>query len=339
MSEKRYGMSIPIVGLDIGKDQLEVVLLRPEQPPEQAQFANTPKGFGQVWRFLKKRQAQQAHVCMEATGLYYEQIADFLYEQGLKVSVVNPARIKAYAQSQLSRNKTDKLDALTIADFCQRQQPPRWTPPTPAWRHLRALVRHLDDLQPDLQRQRNRLHARQYASQPVATVTDHLHAHIELLQRQVKQVKQAIAEHIDQQPDLKADRALMASISGMGDLTASKLLAEIPDIRLFDDVRQLVAVAGLNPRHHQSGTSIRGKTPISKMGHASLRATLYMPAGVAKTHNPVLRAFAQRLEQHDLHGMEIIVVVMRKLLHLVYGILKSGQPFDPQYLEQTGVAP
>ena len=328
-------MMTPILGLDIGKDQIDAVLLRAEHEPEHAVFDNTPKGFNHLWRFLKKRAAHQARVCMEATGLYYEQVADFLHEKGATVSVVNPARIKAYAASQLTRNKTDKLDAHTIADFCRTQHPAVWTPPDTAWRQLRALVRHLDDLQQDLQRQRNRLHAREQASEPVVTVTDHLRTHIALLETQMEQVKQAINDHIDQHPGLKADRDLMTSISGIGDLTAGKLLAEIPDITLFDNVRQLVAFAGLNPRHHQSGTSIRGKTKISKMGRSSLRATLYMSAIVAKTHNPILRTFAQRLEQRGLCPMEVVVAVMRKLLHLIFGILHSRQPFDPLHLEKV----
>lgn len=327
-------MNIPIVGIDIGKDQMEVVLQRANHEPEPAQFDNSRPGFKQLWSFLKKRQARSAHVCMEATGLYYEQLADFLHDQGMTVSVVNPARIKAYAASQLARNKTDQLDARMIADFCRTQQPPSWTPPSAEWRHLRALARHLDDLQTDLQRQRNRLHARQVAAQPVPTVEDHLKQQMTLLQQQIAQVKQAMNDHIDQYPDLKRDRDLMTSIPGIGDLTANKLLAELADITLFDDVRQLVAFAGLNPRHRQSGSSVRGKTRISKMGRASIRAALYMPAVVAKNHNPPLRAFAERLAQAGHCEMAITVAVMRKLLHLVFGILKSQQPFDPHYLEK-----
>jgi len=324
-----------ILGLDIGKDQLDGLLLREGHEAEHARFDNSQTGFKKLWRFLKKRKAQPIHVCMEATGLYYEPIADFLHQQGAAVSVVNPARIKAYAASQMTRNKTDKLDAALIADFCRTQQPSIWTPPSPAWRELRALARHLEDLQEDLQRQRNRLHARQQASDPVSTVVDNLHTHIQLLTDQIEQVKQAMNNHIDQHPDLKRDRDLMSSISGIGDLTAAKLLAEFHDIHLFDNVRQLVAFAGLNPRQHQSGSSIRGQTKISKMGCSSIRAALYMPAVVAKTHNPILRAFAERLEQRGLCPMEIVVAVMRKLLHLIFGILRSGQPFDPTYLRKT----
>jgi len=332
-------MTTLCLGLDIGKDQLDAALLRPGHELEQAQFDNTKPGFNQLGRFLKKRQAKQVHVCMEATGLYYEQIADFLHAKGATVSVVNPARIKAYADSQLSRKKTDKLDAALIADFCQRQQPAPWTPPSAEWRQLRALVRHLDDLQTDLQRQQNRLHARQIAAESVLTVEDNLKQHIQLLQQQIAQVKQAMNDHIDQYPDLKRDRDLMASIPGIGDLTANKLLAELADIRLFDDVRQLVAFAGLNPRHHQSGSSVRGQTRISKLGRASIRASLYLPAVVAKTHNPILHAQAERLAQRGLCQMEIIVALMRKLLHLVFGILKSGQPFDPHYLDKAAATP
>jgi transposase len=326
-----------ILGLDIGKEQLDGILLRDGHEAEYARFDTSQAGFKKLWRWLKKYQAQPLHVCMEATGLYYEPIADFLHQQGALVSVVNPARIKAYAASQMTRNKTDKLDASLIADFCRTQHPPIWTPPSPEWRELRALARHLEDLQEDLQRQRNRLHARQQASHPVATVVDNLQTQIHLLTAQMEQVKQAMNHHIDQHPNLKRDRDLMSSISGIGDLTAAKLLAEFHDIHLFDNVRELVAFAGLNPRQHQSGSSIRGQTKISKMGASSIRAALYMPAVVAKTHNPILRAFAQRLEQRGLCHMEIVVAVMRKLLHLVYGILKSGQPFDPHHLEKTAV--
>jgi transposase len=331
-------MTPPYLGLDIGKDQLDAVLLRADHEPEHAQFANTQTGFNQLWRFLKKRQAKHVQVCLEATGLYYEQVADFLHEKGVTVSVVNPARIKAYAASQLARNKTDKLDAQTIADFCRTQQPPAWTPPRTEWRHLRALARHLDDLQTDLQRQHNRLHARQQAAESVPTVEDNLKQQINLLQHQIAQIKQAMNDHIDQHPDLKRDRDLMTSIPGIGDLTANKLLAELADITLFDNVRQLVAFAGLNPRHHQSGSSIRGNTKISKMGRASIRAALYMPAIVARTHNPTLRLFADRLEQAGHCAMQIIVAVMRKLLHLLFGILKSGQPFDPHFREKTAAS-
>jgi transposase len=163
-------------------------------------------------------------------------------------------------------------------------------------------------------------------------VREQLQRHIALLDEQIDQIKHHIQDHLHQHPDLRQQKELLTSIPGIGDLTAAKLLAQIPNIRAFDDPRQLVAFAGLNPSQHQSGNSRRSKTPISKQGHACLRAALYMPAISAKQHNPLLRAFALRLSQRGLSGLEIVVAVMRKLLHLVYGILKSGLPFDPLYL-------
>jgi transposase len=124
---------------------------------------------------------------------------------------------------------------------------------------------------------------------------------------------------------------LLTSIPGIGGLTAGKLLAEFRCIRDFTDVRQLVAFAGLNPRHHQSGKTARGHTPISKQGRATIRAALFLPAVVAKTHAPALQPLVARLQARGLSSMEIVVAVMRKLLHFIFGVLKSGQPFDPHF--------
>ena len=321
------------MGIDIAKDSFEIQLLNGDEDPESTNFDNKPSGFKKLLRFVKKRNIKHLHACMEATGRYGEALAEFLYEQGFEVSVVNPARIKAYGQSQLRRNKTDRLDAALIADFCRTQNPARWTPPAPEWRELQGLVRHLADLEVDRQRQRNRLDALQHSATPSAIVQDNLRQQIQFLSEQIQQLKTNIQEHIDQHPDLKRERDLLVSIKGIGPLTAAKLMAEFRAITHFDDVRQLVAFAGLNPKHFQSGSSIRGRTSISKMGRASIRATLYMPAVVARQHNPILKSFADRLQQRGLNNMQITVAVMRKLLHIAFGILKSGQPFDPNYLE------
>jgi transposase len=321
-----------ILGIDIGKDQFVTLLLRDYQSAESSTFANTPQGFQQLQRFLKKRRLSAVHACLEATGRYYEALADFLHAQGYAVSVVNPAQIKAYGDSQLRRNKTDALDAAVIADFCRTQEPPLWTPPPAEWRQLQSLVRHLEDLQADYQRQRNRQHALQHAAHSTPLVLDNLQAQLLLLDQQIEQVKRAIQQHLNQHPDLKRDKDLLVSIPGIGDLTAGKLLAEFRAIHDFDDVRQLVAFAGLNPRQHQSGKSAHAYTPISKQGRASIRATLFMPALVAKNRASCLRPLVDRWQQHGLCPMEIVVAMMRKLLHLIYGVLKSGQPFDPRFL-------
>jgi transposase len=322
------------IGIDISKDQLDVAVQAAGQQVEHAHFTNNPIGWRKLHHFVEKRAGKGARVCLEATGSYGEEVAEYLYGLGYAVSVVNPAQIKAYAASKLQRNKTDKLDAALIADFCRTQTPALWTPPDPAWRELRALVRHLDDLEGDRQRQANRLHAMQHSASCSPTVMAHLNQQLALLEQQIEQVKVQLQTHINQHPDLKRQRDLLVSVKGIGELTAAKLLAEVRALTEFTNVRQLVAYAGLNPRQRQSGSSVRGQSHISKTGPASLRAALYMPAVCAQRHNPILRAYAERMTQRGLCKMQVVVAVMRKLLHLVYGILKSGQPFDPHYLDE-----
>jgi transposase len=315
-------------GIDVSKDSLDVVLMDETGRTEYIQVVNDEGGYAKLRSWLKKQRGEGCRVCLEATGRYSEGIAEDLWAAGYGVSVVNPARIRGYADSQLRRNKTDKLDAWLIADFCRTQQPEVWTPPPPEIRQLQAMVRHLVNLEDAKQQANNRL--RDKAALP-ELVVDQLSAQATLLGQHIQQLKQAIQDHIDQHPHLKQQRDLIDSIPGLGPLTAAKLIAECRSLTAFDDVRQLVAFAGLNPAHHQSGSSIRKKTTISKTGNAAIRAALYMPAVSAKRHNPILRAFAQRLLDKGLCPMAVITAVMRKLLHLIFGILKSGRPFDPNF--------
>jgi transposase len=318
--------------MDIAKDKVDVCLLDEVTQPHQATFANSKSGIHKLHQWLKKRGAKTARVCLEATGIYGEQVAETLHQRGYTVSVVNPARIKAYAASQMQRNKTDALDAALIADYCRTQQPPVWEPPPAELKALRALVRHLDDLKQDRQRARNRLEAQNTSP----AVAGQLRAQIDFLEQQIAQTLHFIRDHIDQHPELKRQTELLKSIPGIGDLTACQLLSELGDLTRFDNVREVVAFVGLNPRQHQSGRK-RTTHGISRMGRASLRAALYLPAVVAKRCNPRLQAWAEQLTQRGLSGKQVIVAMMRKLVHLAYGILKSGRAFDPNFASSTPV--
>lgn len=315
------------LGIDVSKESLEVVLLHPKGQDSQ-HFTNTPLGFDKLHQWIARRLAvAQVQVCLEATGRYSDAVAEYLFEAGYRVSVVNPARLKGYASAQLRRNKTDRLDAALIADYCRTQQPEAWQPAPPQVRQLQALVSHYEDLSQSAQRARNRL-AVPGQTDPVAA---HLKAQLSLLEEQLKVTRKAIHDLLDHHPDLKQQADLLRSIPGLGDLTIGKLIAECRDLRSFKDPRQLVAFAGLNPAHRVSGSSVRGHTRISKTGSASLRKALYLPALTALRFNPVLKAFADRLRARGISGKTLVVAVMRKLLHLVVGVLKSGQPFDPNW--------
>lgn len=324
--EKLMGSTSSCAGIDVAKDKLDVVLLH-NQSRHHAVFENSETGIKKLQGWLKRRCRAAIPVCMEATGHYGDVLAERLHEAGYSVSVVNPSRVKAFAASLLSRQKTDKADAQVIALFCQSQMPEPWTPPDPAQRELRVMVRHLQGLKDIRQQQRNRLGAVVQAPAVIQALQEHL----AFLDRQIAQLEQRILDHLNQHPTLKQQRDLLITIPGLGEATIATLLAEIADIRAFDNAPQLAAYAGVTPRQHRSGSSVRRKTHISKQGNARLRAALYFPAMVAIQHNPLLKVFAQRLKAKGHPAKSVIVAVMRKLLHLVYGVLKSGLPFDPHY--------
>jgi transposase len=319
-----------ILGIDVAKDKVDVCLVVEGKAPQSGVFENTLTGHTKLRKWLGKAKLTCLDACMEATGRYSDDLAEFLHAAGYTVSVVNPARIKGYAHSQLRRNKTDKLDAALIADFCRTQQPLAWTPPAPEWKELQALVRHLDDLQQMLTQERNRLHA----TPPSARVRADLTAHIAFLEQQIKQVKRQMQAHLNQHPDLKQQRDLLVSIPGIADLTAAKLLAEIPDIRRFETANQLVAYAGLNPTQRQSGKSASTHTPFSKIGSAPLRTAIYMPSCVARRHNPHFSALADRLIAKGKPKMVAFGAIMRRMLVLAFAVLKSGKPYDPNFHPQ-----
>lgn len=314
------------VGIDVAKVDLQVCLLL--EKPVQKAFKNTGKGHQELVRWLWKLGGKELFVGLESTGSYGEAVGEYLHQQGLVVSVINPARIKAYANSQLKRHKTDRIDAELIADFCRTQTPTAWSPATAEEKELRALVRHLDDLKQLRQAEKNRLEANPNSQM----VIKDLKAHVKFLDDQIRNLEKEIHDFIDRHPKFKQQRDLLDSIPGIGNSTIAHLLAELGDLTRFTDVRQLVALAGLNPQQRRSGSSLNYTAGISRMGRYSLRAALYMPALVAMRFNPILKVFAERLKKQGLKPKQVVVAVMRKLLHLAYGILKNKAPFNPHYL-------
>lgn len=319
-------MNRAIMGIDIAKDNLHVVLLDDDREHAKS-FPNNAKGFVQLHAWLRNRKVAAVHACLEATGAYGEALAVELHEQGHTVSVVNPARIKGFAQSELLRNKTDGIDAGVIARFCKAMAPEPWMPPSPEIRALQGLTRRLSGLIDARRQELNR------ATVPgiVGPVATSIRSHIEHLDAQIAALEQQIRDHIDHHPSLRDQRELLISIPGIGEKTAARLLGELPDVAQFVSAKQVSAYAGLVPQHHQSGSSVKGKPRLSKKGNRQLRQALYFPAVVALHRNPIIARFAQRLAAAGKSKMAIIGAIMRKLLHIAYGILKSRKAFDPNF--------
>jgi len=311
-----------------------VALVEGKQGLGAGQFANTKAGFKKLSKWLSNKGADQVWVCLEATGRYGEELAEYFFKAGHQVSVVNPARIKKYAESQLRRNKNDQIDVKVIADFCRTQEPPLWRPPVPQKRDLQQMSRRLEALIEQRTRETNRLKS----GQECEVVLESLQDSLTFLDEQIAKLEGSMREHIEQHPDLTEEFELLKSVPGIGDKTASKLMAELPDVSRFDHVGQVVAYAGLSPQQHTSGSSVHKKSRLTKISKQSLKKAMYFPALSAIRFNPIVMALTVRLEERGKEKMVVVGAAMRKLLQIVYGILKSGQHFDPNYANLSQAA-
>jgi transposase len=320
-----------VLGIDVSKDKVDVALFPSESKQMTATFSNDKRGFKQLQHWLLRQSKEPVHACLEATGRYGEAITEYLFAQGHQVSVVNPSRIHAYGRSKLRRSKTDKTDALLIADFCATQRPPLWSPISQHQQELQELSRQLDDLKSSRQRVSNRLGSG-IRSQ---TVKKLLQEQLDLLEEQIRHLQKEIEEHIADDEQTQSSFELLLSIPAIGSCTAAKFLAEVPDIHLFKSADQLAAYAGLVPRHHLSGSSVHGKSTLAKTGNTFLRTAFYMPALSAHRFNPIIADLAQRLRSASIpkSKLTIVAAVMHKLLVLCYGVLKSGRPFDANFAQ------
>lgn len=311
------------LGIDVAKAKLDCALRLADGKFRNKIVENNLKGFQLLIEWLQKHGATTVHVCMEATGVYWEAVAEYLADQGMTVSVVNPAQIKAFGISQMVRTKTDKIDARLIAGFCFERCPELWQPPSPGEQALRAMVLRLEALQTMRTQESNRLEVARDAVKPGIA------GHIEWLDQEIKALSRMIRDHIDQDPNLKDKRTLLDSVPGLGERTIATILAFYANPDRFSNARQAVAFAGLDPRQHESGSSVKGKPRLSKIGHSFLRKALYMPAMVTLYKTAWGKRFRERLAASGKAPKLIIGAMMRKLIHVAFGVLKSEKYFDP----------
>ncbi len=311
-----------IIGIDISKQTFDCAFSLDEKIWHHQVFDNKPKGFEEFMKVLGNHKVSSFHAVMEATGRYGEDLAEFLFAKGHTVSILNPAQIRYYGKSCLIRSKTDKGDAKLIADFASKQEVNPWKPLSDEQKKLRALERCLESFKQDKTQVTNRLE--QEKDKAVRTL---LEQRRDFIDQQIKSLKASLKDLLKPEGPLKKSVTLLESIPGIGLTTALALLAELPDLSTFQSAKQLSAYAGLNPSIRSSGSSVRGRGSLSKMGSSLLRKCLYFPAMVAMRYNPALKVFADRLREKGKKPMVIIAAVMRKLLHIIFGVLKKQQPF------------
>jgi len=317
-----------VLGVDIAKRKFDVALIVNDKLKHKV-FTNDKEGFSELTIWLKKYGVDHARVCMEASGNYGEELAIFLHEAGHTVSIVNPARIKGFARSELLRIKNDKVDAGVIARFCDKMRPGPWTPLPPEIRKLQAFARRVDALMSMRTQELNRVESTD------ESVFYSIKEHISFLDEEIAALKKEIADIIKKNPDLKTKSDLLRSIPGVGEATTAAILSELSLFQRCDNVRKVVAFIGLAPREFTSGSSVKGKPRICKTGQARMRKALYMPSLVSMQYNPIIIDFCRRLTNKAKNGKVIVCAAMRKLVHIIFGVLKSGRPFDPNYGLET----
>jgi transposase len=312
-----------IIGIDISKHKFDAAYMTTARKWQRETFENTSEGFKIFVKWLAEKNIEKCHMVMEATGRYGEDLANFLYVSGYEVSIVNPAQIKYYGRSLLKRTKTDKIDSQLIAEFAQRHELPFWQPLSPGLQALKDQVRCLEAFKKDATQTRNRLgHAKDLM---VRKMLEERLAHI---QKQVDQLTVSLKQLAKEDPLISHQIELLISIPGIGETTALYLLGELPDLSTFKCAKQLAAFAGLNPSIKTSGISVKGKEKISKTGRKELRKILFFPAMTVMRGSSHLKLFIERLRGKGKKGKVVVTAVMRKMMHIVFGVLKTQIPFQ-----------
>ena len=321
-------MGAVFVGIDVSACMLVVALESDHQPGRQRrEFPNTAAGHQVLIQWLSKS-ATAVQVCLEATGLYSLDLALALDRaEGIEVMVANPRAIADFAKALLQRSKTDKLDAEVMLEFVRRMPFVPWQPPKPHRLDLRALMRRITGLKLASQQEKNRLHSVSQSAEITPLVRKDIQSHLVQLERHVEKLEQQAEAIVQVDPELAQQFRHLVSVRGIARVSALHILAELVILPPDMTARQWVAHAGLDPRHHDSGTSIHKPARISRARNRYLRAALFMPALVATQHDPNIRAFYQKLVDRGKTKMQAIVAVMRKLLHALHGMLRTGSDF------------
>ena len=306
------------LGIDISKQTLDCCLISDGIFYER-KFYNDSGGIAKLQKWLDEHGADHTlHCCCEATGTYYEESAKALARR-YKMSVVNPRTIKGFGTAVMNRSKTDRQDARLIARYCQTMNPEEWKPPESSHRQLQELVSYIARTK----------HQRASEQTKYKTAPDFIKPHIQEtinhFTKLIASLQKELQDYYRDNPEQDKRRKKLKSIDGIGENSAAVLCSIITD--RFKHAKQLVAYLGLDPKEHQSGTSVKGRTRISKIGKSETRAALYMPALVAYRMG-AFPNFTARLEAKGKPPKLIIVAIMRKLVVIAFHLLKNGENFD-----------
>lgn len=323
------------IGIDVSKAKLDCSLLTDATNNKRKSkvVINSTAGISDLLAWTNKQHVtnDQLHAILEGTGVYHEQAAQALHDAGVLVSIVNPAQVRSFAFGLAIRNKTDDMDSFVLARYGALVQPQIWIPPTREARMLQALLKRREAISHDLLRENNRLEKADSTDTPPLirkSITDS----IEFLEIQLTKIQKDIDDHTNSHANFKEDLELLKSIPAVGPQVSNHLLAIVHNHH-FEDADKLTAYLGLVPVQRQSGSSILGRSCISKAGPPHMRAILYMAAISATRYNPHVKALYLRLLERGKSKRSALCAAMKKLVQLCFGVLKTRQFYQENYAQ------
>lgn len=297
------------------------------------EFNNTFSGYEKLKKWALKRLKEEDNLLfvMEATGIYYENLAHALHDEGFEVSVLVPNVVKHFGKSMNIATKTDKYDSFVIAQMGIERSLPCWQPVCPEYKEIKGLCRELMSLKKQKGRAKNQYHALEHSHNPSQFILKTKKKQIDFYAEAIIELKKAIQEKVKLNPDLYERVQKITTIKGVGFQTAITIICETNGFKLFTSSKQLVSYAGLDVVMNQSGIH-EGKTRISKKGNAQIRHALFFPALSAIRHGDKLQNLHKRVTERNPNArMKGVVACMRKMLILIYTLWKKNEEYDPNH--------
>ena len=333
-------------GIDVGAEELILVIRKNSAPSKAQKFANTPADRARLVKKLVKLPG--IILCLEATGIYHFDLSVALHDAGVALMVVNPKSSHNFAKVLMKNSKTDAVDAETLAQYAERMDFVAWTRPSDEKIALRSFARRIDALTRQKAAAKNNAHALSASQETPKAVLRDVKLAISQLEKRIDRLSKEALALIGKHAELERVFKLLVGIKGVAQTSAIALMGELLLMELLAirlgwqktptkslvmlppglSHREWVKFAGLDPRAFDSGKSVHKQARLSKAGNRHIRSALYMPALSAKQHDPYVKAYFQHLVDNGKKPLQAVCAVMRKLLHAIHGMLKDNKPFD-----------
>lgn len=326
------------VGIDCAKNDFTVTFSICDSQHEvkhlsSKTFANDESGFKAFNKWYDKlwKRSVPLIMVMEATGVYHERLAHFLFDTGCKVVVLLPKRAKDFSRTIKIKKITDKIASQYLAIMGLEKKLDLWSKPQRVYADLKQLTREKEQLQGHITQIKNQIHAEESGIWPNKRTLSRLNESLKLYRKQRANVLKEIEIVVNSDQNLKERVKKVTTIPGVGTLTAATIIGETDGFNQVKNKRQLVSYAGYDVINHESGTSIKTKARISKRGNKNIRKAMHMPALTSIRSGGNNKDLFARLMSKSGIKMKGVVAVQRKILVLIYTLWKNETIYDPEY--------